>query len=502
MISRRAIARNVLFTWASRAVEAFVGFVIAPFLVNHLGDSLYGTWAVIGALTGYFGLLDLGVRTSVGRYLAFHRAKGDYESVNTTFSTAAVLLCGVGALALLGTLGLELLFFDLLPDVPAAHVSEARIALLIVGLNLALTLPLSLFDATLWAFQRFDLLSILDISAAVLRTVLTLSIIRGTNDLITLAVLTLCATVLCEFGKGVCSFWVERRLRFRWAFVRFRAVGSLYSYGIWRILMAVGSLSATRLNPVLIAAWLGVALVTPYSLATRLIGYLATVLMAMRAVLTPVAATLSAEDDNESQQRLMTAGSRYCATVTLLFLVGFLLLGHPFLDLWIGPHMGEAATLLGVLALGEFLPLSLSAATSTLLGMGRHRVLALLAVVEAVAALGLGLVAVQAYGLLGLCVVQAAVSTLCRGVLPLIYVCRVLRIPVGQYLVASFVPPLMAALAPCFLLALMLGWHRPETWLEFALYGLTLAGCFALAALPLLHFEGVKARLQALLKQG
>src|SRR5262249_6908099 len=155
---KRTVARNVLWNWAGYGVPMLAGFVVAPFLLHRLGETTYGLWILIASLSGYFGLLDLGMRGSVGRNIAFHRGKGDPEGVNAMLSTAAAVMCAAGALALLGTFGVLFLFFQLL-DVPPGQADSVRLALLLVGLNLALWIPTNIFDATLWAYQRFDLIN-------------------------------------------------------------------------------------------------------------------------------------------------------------------------------------------------------------------------------------------------------------------------------------------------------------------------------------------------------
>src|SRR5713101_4691627 len=159
---KRIVARNVIWNWAGVGTSMTAGFVVAPFLVHRLGETTYGLWILIASMTGYFGLLDLGIRGSVGRYVAFHRAKNDQEGVNSILSTALAILCGVSFLVLLMALGMSLAFFYLF-DVPENLVPGTRVALLIVGLNLAVSLPLDTFSATLWAFQRFDVLNGIDI---------------------------------------------------------------------------------------------------------------------------------------------------------------------------------------------------------------------------------------------------------------------------------------------------------------------------------------------------
>src|SRR5262245_37221296 len=103
MSSKHVVARNVLWNWAGMATYMLAGFVVAPFLVHHLGETNYGLWILIASLTGYFSLLDLGVGGSVGRNVAFHRAKNDQDAVNAIVSTALALLSGVALLALAGT---------------------------------------------------------------------------------------------------------------------------------------------------------------------------------------------------------------------------------------------------------------------------------------------------------------------------------------------------------------------------------------------------------------
>jgi len=54
--------RNVAANWGGFAFSILVTFFLSPFVVRHLGNGSYGVWTLIGSLTGYLGLLDMGVR--------------------------------------------------------------------------------------------------------------------------------------------------------------------------------------------------------------------------------------------------------------------------------------------------------------------------------------------------------------------------------------------------------------------------------------------------------
>src|SRR5262249_52337937 len=106
MSGKRRIALNVLWNWAGIAVGILTGFFVSPFLVRTLDEAGYGLWVLIASLSGYFGLLDLGVRGSVGRNMAFYRAREDRANVNAVLNTALVLLCIPALLSVVGTFGL------------------------------------------------------------------------------------------------------------------------------------------------------------------------------------------------------------------------------------------------------------------------------------------------------------------------------------------------------------------------------------------------------------
>jgi O-antigen/teichoic acid export membrane protein len=158
------ILRNIFSNWTSYAVSALVGFGLAPVVVHSLGNTGYGLWVLVISMTGYFGLLDLGIRSSVGRFVTRYLALNDARSVNQTVSTAFVMLgCG-GALAFLATVAIATFGFGAFRLEPQYAV-VGRVALLITGLNMSCVLPLGVFSSVLFALERFDVVSAVTIVA-------------------------------------------------------------------------------------------------------------------------------------------------------------------------------------------------------------------------------------------------------------------------------------------------------------------------------------------------
>jgi len=186
--------------------------------------------------------------------------------------------------------------------------------------------------------------------------------------------------------------------------------------------------------------------------------------------------------------------------VGLFFFTLFVFLGAPLIEIWVKPQYAFASTLLVILTAGELIPMSQTASTSMILGTGKHRVLALLHLLELVLVLGLSIAVATPYGLKGLCIAQAVSATLCRGVLQCAYALRQAKLSVWDYLARAILPPATLAVAPVAALAVLVSWHRPTNRYELVAYGALYGIVYLLAALPLLGFGRVWSRVRAMVR--
>lgn len=488
MNAKRIIARNAAWNWLGIATHMLVGLLISPFLVHQLGDKTYGLWIVIASLTSYFAVLDLGVGGSVARNVAFFRARNDVAGVNGILNTAFFYLCGVALLSLVATLGATLLFFVLI-DVEPGQADAARFALLLVGLNFALGVPLQSFDGILWAYQRFDLQNGVDIPTVLLRAGLTYWLVGSGYGLVALAAITFLTSFAGLVAKAILALQLEPGLRIRFTFVNRESARGLFSYGIWYFLFSLFKNLGSQVVVMIVGSALGTALVTPFTVALSLVRYANQFLIAGSGVLTPVATALHALDEQEAQRRLFVAGGRGCLAMALLFFSLFAFLGKPLLRLWMGPALEHAHLYLLILAAGELLPMSQHITVSMILGKGRLRILAGSSLVEitvcSAAALGLA-----SYGLESVCWAVAVPAFFCRGLSPLVYACTRVGVPPGAYAVRVLLPTFLLAAAPVGVLALITRWWTPANWPELFLAGGTYAALYlSIVALGLFGSE-------------
>src|SRR5580704_19349743 len=101
------IIKNVTSSWFSLGVSILVGIFLSPFILHRLGNTAYGAWVLVFSVTGYYGLFDLGVRSSIIRYVSTYTATNDVEGLSRLIGTALAVYTAIGIVALVTTVVLS-----------------------------------------------------------------------------------------------------------------------------------------------------------------------------------------------------------------------------------------------------------------------------------------------------------------------------------------------------------------------------------------------------------
>jgi O-antigen/teichoic acid export membrane protein len=158
----------------------------------------------------------------------------------------------------------------------------------------------------------------------------------------------------------------------------------------------------------------------------------------------------------------------YTTKILVLLLVpvtfGFVFLGRPFIELWMGPGYGLSADILTVLALSQLFSLPQQGLRAILYGIGEHRFLAYTTALEGAMNLLLSVILVSRYGPLGVAW-AAAIPAVLVGMLCLPRIgCRLLKMPLGPHLAGAYGRPLATSVAfvGCMLVTTSL--MPPTSW--------------------------------------
>ena len=163
---------------------------------------------------------------------------------------------------------------------------------------------------------------------------------------------------------------------------------------------------------------------------------------------------------------------RYMLYAGLALELGLVVLGYPFLTLWMGRKYADAGyPALLILALSVAFSAINMVSARTLEGLGHVRALACVTVVEAIATIGLGVPLAYRFGIQGVAAAltfTVALATIASFVL----VCRFLKLnPLHLFFRTCFFPSLAGALAATVWLVLQ-KWLPIEHWSTFLARGM------------------------------
>jgi O-antigen/teichoic acid export membrane protein len=440
----RAVLRNVTWNWAGLAVQVASGLLLAPVLLGHLGAATYGIWLVLGSFAEYCNLLDFGIRGSVGRYVALARGQDDPAKLTRVVSTAFAILSLV---AVAGGLLLWSLSYQTLVTLPTDVAAQAGLIFGLAAAAFAITTIANCFDGVLWGFERFDRLNSIDIPCAIARTTLTILLVVNGGGLVTVAAIAFGIALISAGSKVIVAVRSVPAVRPQVSAVSSSTARELFSFGVFNFLGTTASRTIQAVSPALISISLGVAAVTPYGLAVRLLAYLSMAIQSVAGVLLPSATVRHARGDAVAQRRLFLMASRYCSLTVAIGAVAALAFGRDFFVLWVGPIGTESHKLMAILLLGELIPLTQLSSIAFVQAADRHRKLVPAAAAEAVLVLALGWPALTQYGLVGLVWVLAGAAFLTRGLFVLVYACRILDVTLSSYTSSVLIPTAVCAVA-------------------------------------------------------
>src|SRR5579859_6675284 len=154
MSLRTQLLKNVSSSWFGLGANMVVAFFLAPFVLHRLGDSAFGLWTLVLAVSGYYGLFDLGIRSSIIKHVAQYNATGDKDGLERLINTTLFTYSCIATVLLLATLA-GYRYVDRIFHVSPDFLHTAPLLFLMVGMATALGFPLALFAGVLEGLQRF-----------------------------------------------------------------------------------------------------------------------------------------------------------------------------------------------------------------------------------------------------------------------------------------------------------------------------------------------------------
>lgn len=333
------LLRNSLWNMSGAALPAITALATVPLLIGALGVEGYGIVTLIGALVGYFAVLDVNFSAGAIKYLAESHTSNDRQRFAETFWFGAMFYGGLG---LVGATIIYLaadLFILRFFDVSSAAQSETVLAFKIAALGFLLTQLQNYLLVVPQALQRYDRSAKSEAFFGVFVNIASVVAAMAGGGIIGVTVVRIAISALNVLYLS----WLIRQFDIE---LGFRMPGrvtrqALVSFSAYAYLSKIASTLHEHGDKLIVGALAGPVAVTFYSVPATLASRILGLTYRLSSVIYPRASSLAAVEKIHELKPVYLGAMRYITYINLVALGVIVLAGDTFLDRWVGKEFVE-----------------------------------------------------------------------------------------------------------------------------------------------------------------
>ena len=476
---KNQIKLGSLIAYLNVFLNMFVSVFLTPFLLQCLGEAEYGVYKIIQSFAGQLGIMSFGVSALITRNVVFYNTKQQKKEKENFLFMAYVITFSLALL--IGVVGAGL-YFCIEPMYAAKMTAEelliAQKLFVLLVINTGLSVVCDSFMGLLRAHEKFVISNGIGTLRFALRLATILILLNlGVNsvgivvaDLLVTSLALAISFVYGRFGlreKAKFYYWDGALLRTSFAF----------SAAVF--LQAIINQVNQNVDNVILGAMEGPSVVTVYSIGLTLYTCFISMVTVVGGMYGPQATRLVAQGaGGEALTDFAIKPARIQAMIALLGIVGFVLLGQDFVQLWLGDGYEEVYWITLILIIPVLIPLVESITNSILDAMLKRMARSLILLAMCAFNIVLSILLVTWVGYIGAAIGTATSLVLGHGILMNIYLKKKIKINVFRLFKGVFKGTLLCAIVtglvcvPVIFIPDGLGWFVLKGGIVVCVYAL------------------------------
>ncbi len=404
-----------------------IGLFYTPLMLRLLGQNEYGLYNTVSSTIGMLSILTLGFNSSYIRYYSKYQKENNQDAIHRLNGLYLLIFSGLGlivmACGLFLTTNLTYVFDE---GLTASEYEIARVLMILMTVNLALSFPASVFTSIISAQQKFIVLKLLGIIKTVLVPLLCVPVLLMGYRSIAIVVMSVVLTLVTDL---LYVYYVFAVLKQKFVFRGFESglFKSLFGFTLFITINMIVEQINNNMDKFLLARYQGTATVAIYSLGSTLYLYYMMFSQAISGVFAPRVhrLVLDTAGDVPRQRQELTALFTKVGRIQFLILAllasGIIFFGKPFIHVWAGDGYEESYYVALLLILPSTIALMQNIGIDIQQAQNRHQFRSIAYLLMAMVNLGLTLLLCQRYGAVGAAVGTALSLLLANGLMMNIY---------------------------------------------------------------------------------
>ncbi len=328
---------GVLLSYLAQVIHIASGMIYTPVMLRLLGQSEYGLYQLVSSVIAYLGLLNFGFNGGYLRFYSRYKVNRDEDGIARLNGMFLIIFIVIAALCVLcGSIMIikaNIIFGDGLTE---AELGKARILMMILVANLALTFTETVFTVHVAANEQFIFQRVLNVLRTLLNPFLTIPLlIMGFGSVGMVLVSTFINIMVCFLNVTYCKKVLKIQFSFKglnfgllreiWIFTFFIFINTIIDEINWHV------------DKLLLGRMIGTAAVAVHGVAASLNSMYITFSSSIAGVFSPRINRIVAENnDDQELTNLFTRIGRIQFVILWLIISGYIIFGKEFIIIWAG----------------------------------------------------------------------------------------------------------------------------------------------------------------------
>ncbi|MEH7110730.1 oligosaccharide flippase family protein, partial [Bacillus sp. JJ1764] len=367
------VKTGAILSYATIIITILISFLFTPIMLRFLGQSEYGVYSLIGSIVGYLSILDMGLGNAIVRYTARNRALGDTRAESKLNGMFIVLYSIIGLITIIvgGILykNIDSMFSATLTG---DELEKAKIMMLILIINFALSFPLSVFGSIIQAYEKFIFIRLVTIIRTIIGPCITLPLLLLGHGSVSLVVVNAILNILCLVLNVIYCYKV---LKIDITFDKFdyKLLREIAGYSFFIFLNVIVDKIYWSSDQFILGMLSGTIMVAVYSVGMQFVLMYINFSTSVSGLLLPRISMMVANNaaSNEFTQMMIKFG-RVQYIIMAYIISGFILFGQNFISIWAGSEYNNAFFIVLIIMVPLTIPLIQNVGLSILQAKNLH----------------------------------------------------------------------------------------------------------------------------------
>lgn len=418
MGNTKQLKAGVVLSYLTLALSNIIALVYTPFMLRMMGQSEYGLYSLVASVVAYLTILDFGFGNAIVRYTAKYRTESKWEEQYSMFGQFLLLYIGVGLFALLAG-GWLYFHVDTLfaQSMTWEEIRKARLMVLLMVANVAVSFPLSVFPAIITAYENFIFHKVVNLIRILLQPCLMIPMLlmgyKATGMVILMTVLNI-ATLLTY------CWYCFSCLRIKIYFHDFDRLllKEISTYSFFVFLTIIVDRAFWSTGQFILGMLSGTKDVAVYAIVVQLCNYYMNFSLAISGVFLPKMTQLVTEGRSRKEiSDLFIKIGRIQFIILGYILFGFILFGKSFVHYWAGDGYEQVYPLAILLMVPQTVPLIQNLGISVLQAQNRQKFRSFLNLSVSLVSVFVGYGLTKVYGIFGCAISTSAALAIGHGLI-------------------------------------------------------------------------------------